>query len=275
MVSDFFTTPLESPIIMGILNATPDSFSDGGRFLKEKQALAQIERMVLEGASIIDVGGESTRPNAEPVSEEEELRRVIPILQTAVKAFPETFFSIDTTKEKVAEQALDIGVHLVNDVSGLQKEPELANLTAQYDAVYVLMHSQGDPKTMQDNPTYYKVVEEVETFFEKKIQKLTACGVKKIIVDPGIGFGKTLEHNLQLIAGLETFTKKAFPVLVGASRKSMIGQILDHCPPEDRLAGTIAVHYHALMKGAKILRVHDVKEANDSIRIFNAINAQV
>ncbi len=263
-----------SPQIMGILNATPDSFSDGGKFNAVASAMDRVHIMLSEGASIIDIGGESTRPNAEPVSEEEELKRVIPILEKVIPTFSDAIFSIDTTKFEVAKQALELGVQIVNDVSGIGKEPRLADLCANFDATYVLMHSQGNPKTMQQNPTYENVVVDVFEFFERKIEVLQSKGVKKIILDPGIGFGKTLEHNLSLIAHLDYFKKIGFPVLVGASRKSMIGQILDNRPAEDRLTGTIAVHYHSLLKGADILRVHDVKEASDSIRIFNAIQSQ-
>lgn len=269
-----FLSQLTSPQVMGILNVTPDSFSDGGKYLDVHTALDRIYYMLREGATIIDVGGESTRPNAEPVSEEEELGRVIPILEKAIATFGKAFFSIDTTKYEVAKQALKIGAHIINDVSGLQKEPRLADLCAQYDATYVLMHSQGDPKTMQKNPSYEDVVKDISSFFKEKIQILESKGVNKIVLDPGIGFGKTLEHNLKLVAQLDSFQKIKFPVLVGASRKSMIGQILDGRPSSERLTGTIAVHYHALMNGAKILRVHDVKEASDSIRIFNAIQSQ-
>ena len=259
---------------MGILNATPDSFSDGGKFNVLASAMDRIHIMLSEGASIIDVGGESTRPNAEPVSEEEELSRVIPIIKKGIPTFKEATFSIDTTKYEVAKQALELGVQIVNDVSGLEKEPRFADLCAEYDATCVLMHSQGDPQTMQYNPSYSNVVVEIFEFFERKIEELQSKGVNKIILDPGIGFGKTLRHNLSLIAHLDSFKKIGFPVLVGASRKSMIGQILDGRPADDRLTGTIAVHYHSLVKGADILRVHDVKEASDSIRIFNAIQSQ-
>jgi len=274
MAPTFSSTEIVPPIIMGILNATPDSFSDGGKYQIISKAMDRIHRMIVDGATIIDIGGESTRPNAKPVSEEEELKRVLPILEEAKRCFSDTLYSIDTTKFEIAKQALDLGAKIVNDVSGLKKEPRFASLCAEYNATYVLMHSQGNPKTMQKNPTYEHVVDELDQFFHQKIKVLKEAGVSEIILDPGIGFGKKLEHNLKLIAQLDTFTKKPFPVLVGASRKSMIGQILDGCPPEDRLTGTIAVHYHALMKGAKILRVHDVKEASDSIRIFNAIQSQ-
>lgn len=264
----------DSPLVMGILNATPDSFSDGGMFDAVPSALDRIHIMLEEGAKLIDVGGESTRPNADPVSEKEEIGRVIPILKKAVTTFPEAVFSIDTTKYMVAKHALELGVQIVNDVSGLVKEPRLADLCAEYDAAYVLMHSQGDPKTMQQNPDYDNVIEDLRGFFQEKIGVLTAKGVSNIILDPGIGFGKTTGHNLKLIAHLDKFKKFGFPVLVGASRKSMIGNILDGRPADERLAGTLAVHYHSLMKGAKILRVHDVKEASDSIRIFEAIQSQ-
>lgn len=269
-----FFSQLTSPQVMGILNVTPDSFSDGGKYLDVYSALDRIYFMIKEGATIIDIGGESTRPNADPVSEEEELSRVIPILEKAISSFEKVFFSIDTTKYEVAKQALQLGAHIINDVSGLQKESRLADLCAQYKATFVLMHSQGDPKTMQKDPSYKNVVEDITSFFKENIKTLQSKGVDKIVLDPGIGFGKTLEHNLKLVAQLDSFQKIGFPVLVGASRKSMIGQVLDGRSSSERLTGTIAVHYHALMNGAKILRVHDVKEASDSIRIFNAIQSQ-
>jgi dihydropteroate synthase len=263
-----------SPKIMGIINATPDSFSDGGKYLDHSRAMDRIHIMLKNGADIIDVGGESTRPGANPVSEEEELDRVIPLLEKAIPTFGDAIFSVDTTKHGVAKKALEAGAQIVNDVSGLQKEPRLADLCAEYDATYVLMHSQGDPKTMQDNPDYDNVVEDLSSFFEQKILEAKKKGVHHIILDPGIGFGKTLEHNLKLIAHLDKFKKFGFPILVGASRKSMIGSILDNRPTDERITGTVALHYHALINGANILRVHDVKEASDSIRIFNAVQSQ-
>lgn len=265
---------MSRPLIMGILNATPDSFSDGGQFNRVDLAMQHIAKMIEEGAAIIDIGGESTRPGSDPVSEEEELQRVIPIFEATVPEFQNATFSIDTTKYEVAKQALDLGASIINDVSGLEKEPGFIDLALEYDASYVLMHSQGDPKTMQENPSYVSVVDQVMEFFDKKIKELISKGVSKIILDPGIGFGKKLHHNLSLVAHLDKFKKFGFPVLVGASRKSMIGQILDNRPADDRLIGTIAVHYHSLMNGADILRVHDVKEASDSIRIFEAIQSQ-
>lgn len=259
---------------MGILNATPDSFSDGGNYIHVSRALDRISIMIKEGAQIIDVGGESTRPGAERVSVQEELNRIEPILEAAISIFKNTVFSIDTTNFKVAEKALELGATIVNDVSGMQKEPRLADLCAQYDAVFVIMHSKGDPETMQQNPHYEDVVDDVRSFFEDKIKEAISRGAKNIILDPGIGFGKTVEHNLKLIAHLDVFKEFGFPILVGASRKSLIGKILGGRPVDERLVGSIATHYHALTKGANILRVHDVKEASDSICIFNAIQSQ-
>ncbi len=259
---------------MGIVNATPDSFSDGGKFLDISKAIQHISLMKDQGATIIDIGGESTRPGSEPVSELEELKRVIPILEKAVLSFPKLVFSIDTTKPEVARRALQVGASIVNDVSGLQKEKKLGEIAADFDAYYVIMHSQGNPKTMQENPTYTDVVGEVQSFFERQISLAKKLGVQNIILDPGIGFGKNLEQNLKLLAHLDKFTKFGFPILIGASRKSMIGSILNEPVPENRIIGTVAVHYDTLTKGARILRVHDVKQASDSIRIFNAIKSQ-
>ena len=257
---------------MGILNATPDSFSDGGEYNDVQSALQRIEQMVLQGASIIDIGGESTRPGSDPVAEQKELDRVLPIIEKAVSAFPHTYFSIDTTKYRVADEALKRGVHFVNDISGMQKEPRLVDLCVEYDAGYIMMHSQGNPKTMQNDPTYDNVVDDIYRFFEEQLAKAREKGLQNIIIDPGIGFGKTLDHNLKLIANLDAFQKLGCPILVGASRKSMIGTILGDRPVEDRVTGSVAVHYHAMMQGANIIRVHDVKEAHDSLLVFNAIS---
>lgn len=262
---------LERPVVMGILNVTPDSFSDGGKYGSVQQAVDAAGQMVDEGAAIIDIGGESTRPGADPVPEPEEINRVVPVLEQVLKAFPNTFFSIDTTKYKVAERSLELGAHIINDISGLQNEPRLAELCATYQAGYVLMHSQGDPQTMQKNPEYENVVEDIYAFLKKGIEQLQRAGVSSIMVDPGIGFGKTLQHNLEIIKELKKFITLGCPVLVGASRKSMIGKLLDGRPPDGRLAGTLAVHYHCLLQGATILRVHDVQEAVDSVKIFESL----
>lgn len=263
---------LSSPKIMGILNVTPDSFSDGGAFNELDSALERISEMISRGASIIDIGGESTRPGSERVSEQEELDRVLPILQKAIPQFSDALFSVDTTKYSVAEAALKAGAHFVNDISGLQKEPRLADLCAGYDAGYIMMHSQGDPKTMQDDPAYEDVVRDIYRFFEQQLQTAQEKGLQNIVIDPGFGFGKTQQHNLELLKNLREFTKLDHPIMVGASRKSMIGRILNDRPVNDRVTGTVAVHYHAMMQGANIIRVHDVKEAHDSLLIYKAIN---
>jgi dihydropteroate synthase len=265
------TLLLSKPKVMGILNATPDSFSDGGEYLDRDAALQRIDEMVEEGARIIDIGGESTRPGSEPVSAEEEIGRTIPLLKEAVPRHKEIVFSIDTTKYEVARLALEAGAHMVNDVSGLRKEPRFAELCADSGAAYVCMHSIADPKTMQDKPEYEDVIDEITRFFEERSERLEKAGVESVILDPGIGFGKTLDHNLAILANLESFLPFRRPLLIGASRKSMIGQILGNRPAEDRLIGTISVHYHSMMLGAQILRVHDVKEAVDSVEIYHAI----
>ncbi|MFU8859621.1 MAG: dihydropteroate synthase [Cyclonatronaceae bacterium] len=263
---------LTTPVVMGVLNVTPDSFSDGGRYSTVSSAMKRIEQMAGEGAAIIDVGGESSRPGSDPVSPLEELDRTIPVLEQAVKAYPDHFFSIDTTKFEIARAALDTGVHFINDISGLKKEPRFARLASDFEAGLIIMHSSGEPKIMQQNPEYGNVIDDVYTFLTAQAEFARSEGVKSIIIDPGIGFGKKLEHNLALLSSIGTFASTGFPVLVGASNKSMIGHLLDNRPVEKRLAGTLAVHYDALTKGAKIIRVHDVREAFDSILIYNAIN---
>lgn len=262
-----------SPKIMGILNATPDSFSDGGNFNELETALDRIELMISRGASIIDIGGESTRPGSEPVSENEELDRVLPILEKAVPEFPDTFFSIDTTKYRVAEEALKLGTHFVNDISGLKREPRFVDLCMQQQAGYIMMHSQGNPKTMQRDPSYDDVVRDIYEFFEEQLRRVKEKGFHSVIIDPGIGFGKTLDHNLKLLANLAEFKKLGHPLMVGASRKSMIGSLLGDRPVDDRVTGTVVVHYHAMMQGANLIRVHDVKEAHDSLQIYKALSS--
>jgi len=263
------------PVAMGILNTTPDSFSDGGQFNSEELALDRISEMTAQGAVIIDIGGESTRPGSEPVSVEEELSRTIPVMKRAVAAHQNLLFSIDTTKYEVAKQALEAGAHIINDVSGLKKEPRFAELCSETGAAYICMHSQGDPKTMQNNPAYDNVAEDVLSELMRAKVELRQKGVDNVIMDPGIGFGKTTEHNLQLIVNLPHLLQLNCPILVGASRKSLIGKLLDGRPTDGRLAGTIALHYHCLLQGASILRVHDVQEATDSIEIFKAVQRQI
>lgn len=264
---------LSTPVVMGILNTTPDSFSDGGLFDDQQSALDRISEMAEQGVTIIDIGGESTRPGSDPVSVDEELSRTIPVLERAIDKYPELFFSIDTTKYEVAKKALQAGAHILNDVSGLRREPRFADLCRKTGAAYICMHSKGDPKTMQNNPSYKNVVEEVLSDLKRIQIELAQKGVDNIIIDPGIGFGKTVDHNLQLVHDLKQFLRLKSPILIGASRKSLLGKILNNRPVGGRLAGTVALHYHCLMQGASILRVHDVQEASDSVRIFNAIQS--
>lgn len=263
---------LSVPSIMGVLNVTPDSFSDGGLYVDPDAAISRLDRMAEDGASIIDIGGESTRPGSEPVSEQVELDRVMPVVEKAVSRYPDRLFSIDTTKYEVAQAALAAGVDVVNDVSGLQREPRLAELCARYDAGLVIMHAQGTPQTMQQNPEYDNVVGDIKGFLQLKLEQARENGVQPVMIDPGIGFGKTLEHNLTLLRNLQSFRGLGVPVLVGASRKSMLGHILEGRPAEGRLPATLAVHYHAMMKGADVLRVHDVREAFDTVKVYNALH---
>lgn len=262
---------LSVPRIMGILNVTPDSFYDGGNLHTVDDALKLIELMRLQGAHIIDIGGESTRPGSDAVDAETEHGRVIPVLEAAIPRFPDLIFSVDTTRYSVALEAIRTGVHIINDVSGLQKEPRFADLCAEFDTALVIMHSKGDPKTMQVKPEYDDVLAEVVAFLDRQVTYARRVGVQSIIIDPGIGFGKTLDHNIQLLQQLQVMKRWGAPVMVAASRKSMIGQILDGRPVEGRLVGTVVLHYDALTRGAKIIRVHDIQEAKDTILMYNEL----
>lgn len=261
----------DRPRVMGILNCTPDSFSDGGLFLHTDKALARLDDMIAEGATFIDVGGESTRPGSNPVTVDVELQRIIPVLDIAIKKYPNIVFSVDTTKYEVALEALKLGTHYINDVSGLRNEPRFVDLCKEFGAGIMLMHSIGKPKTMQQNPEYADVVNEVREYLLDKARFCQESGVQSVVIDPGFGFGKTLEHNLDLLRGLKYITNCDFPVLVGVSRKSMLGTITGGKPPEERVAATVSAHFFALLHGAKLLRVHDVKEAVDSVAVFEAL----
>jgi len=274
---------------MGVLNVTPDSFSDGGKFVGVDRAVEHAQEMARAGADIIDIGGESTRPGAVPVGAEEELRRILPVVErlsvergasgTSSHQSPVTI-SIDTTKAVVAEKALGAGAWIVNDISALRFDPRMVDVVRDAGAGLVLMHMQGTPPTMQHAPQYDDVVAEVRAFLAERIAFAEARGLKKsqIAVDPGIGFGKTVEHNLQLLARLEELTSLGCPVLVGPSRKSFIGKVL--APPgagagrdaDDRLWGTVAIVAWAVTRGARIVRVHDVAETADVVRMTEAIN---
>jgi dihydropteroate synthase len=261
---------LNTPIVMGILNHTPDSFYDGGQFNSIDKSMLRIEKMLMEGAKIIDIGGQSTRPRASEVGVNEELKRVVPVVEKAVKTFPDIIISIDTYHSSVAKAAIEAGASIVNDISGGNMDEKMFEIVALLKCPYILMHMQGTPQNMQNNPQYANVTLDIIQELSGKINQLNELKVYDIIIDPGFGFGKTIEQNFQLLREFDLFEKILnLPVLAGLSRKSMIWKTLQ-TTPENALAGTIAANVMALSKGAKILRVHDVKEAADAIEIFNA-----
>lgn len=260
------------PLIMGVVNVTPDSFFDGGRYLNKDDAINRGLKLVEEGADIIDIGGESTRPGAIPVSEDEELKRVIPVIEELAKR-TDVPISIDTYKSVVARNAIDAGAQIVNDISGLKFDEKMAQVVAEKAVPVVIMHIKGTPRDMQNEPYYEDVIQEILEYFNDRIHFAVKMGISenKIIIDPGIGFGKRLEDNLRIIKNLGSFRIFGKPIMIGVSRKSFIGNILS-LPPEDRLEGTISATICALFAGAKIVRVHDVKEIKRCIRIYNEIN---
>ena len=255
--------------VMGILNVTPDSFSDGGMFLNTEKAVKRGLEMVEEGADFIDIGGESTRPGAEVIGLDEELRRVVPVISRLVNAI-EIPISIDTYKPEVASRALDAGASIVNDISGLHYDQRVADVVAKHKASIVLMHIKGTPQTMQLNPEYKNVVEDICSYLQEGIQIAENRGIEQIIIDPGIGFGKRIEHNLEIIKHLQEFKRFCYPILVGPSRKSFIGKILN-LPVDERLEGTAAAVAVAVMNGANIVRVHDVKQMKRITQMVDAI----
>lgn len=265
---------LSSPVVMGILNITPDSFYDGGKFFSEDKIIEHTRKMIAEGATIIDVGGQSTRPRAEMISQDEEIRRVIPVIELLKKNFPDTTISIDTFRSRVAEEAVKADASIVNDISGGSMDKEMFSVVGKLNVPYILTHIKGNPENMQENPQYENVVREVKDYFKEKIFELRNEGVKDIILDPGFGFGKTVEHNYSLLKHLNSFFIFELPLLAGISRKSMINRVLK-TSPETALNGTTALNTIALMNGATILRVHDVKEANETIALFNQYYAAV
>ena len=259
---------LSTPKVMGILNVTPDSFHDGGRYTDIQDAIKQAEKMLIAGASIIDIGGQSTRPGAEEVGEQEEINRTIPIIQALVKQFSDIIISIDTYRATVAKAAINAGASIINDVSAGDDDVDMFNTVAALQVPYIIMHKQGNPQTMQQNPEYNNVVKEVVDYFVTKTTQLKNLGVHDVIIDPGFGFGKTVEHNYSLLKHLGVFNVFNVPV-AGGSRKSMINKVLG-TKPENALNGTTAVNTMALLNGAKILRVHDVKEAMQVLKLYEA-----
>ncbi len=257
----------DNPLVMGILNLTPDSFYDGGRYTNAEAWISQTERMIEEGASIIDLGAVSTRPGAQHVTEPEEIARLIPAIRTLTSRFPKTVFSVDTFRSNVAKLAADAGAGIINDISGGKMDESLIETVAATGLPYILMHMQGTPATMQLNPDYKNVTSEIGDFFEKKIRFLNESGIHDLILDPGFGFGKSIAHNYKILRELIDFKQYGFPILVGISRKSMIYKLLD-ITPEEALPATSALHLTAILNGADILRVHDVKEAIQMIKLF-------
>jgi len=256
------------PLIMGILNVTPDSFYDGGRHFDTEEAVKFANEMIEQGADIIDVGGESTRPGSEHVEIDEELRRVIPVI-SVLSQNPEAVISMDTMHAEVAKQAMEAGASIINDVSAFTYDSEMLNVALKYQPGIILMHMQGTPKTMQENPHYQNVTEEVKAFLYDRARTLISAGIDKesIAIDPGIGFGKTLEHNVKLLAEMDSLQQLGYPIVVGVSRKSFIGKITGR-EVSERLAGTIAAVVFCILKGANILRVHDVKETVDAVKVI-------
>jgi dihydropteroate synthase len=261
---------MDRPLLMGVVNVTPDSFSDGGLYLDADAAVAHGELLAGEGADILDVGGESTRPGAAPVSEEEELRRVVPVVERLAGVGPRV--SIDTTKVVVARAALEAGADIVNDVSAFRFDPELAGLVAEAGVDCCLMHMLGEPRTMQENPRYGDVVAEVKAFLEERLAFAAGEGVpeERVWLDPGIGFGKTAEHNLELLRRLDEIVAIGRPVVVGTSRKSFLGKLTGGRPEGERLPGTIATNVVALERGASVFRVHDVAQVRDALLVAAA-----
>ena len=255
-------------LIIGILNVTPDSFYDGKLFFNPDKAIEHAKQMVKDGADIIDIGGESSRPGSEPVSEDEELRRVSQIIKK-LKDEIKVPISIDTYKPKVAEECIKLGASIINDINGLRNE-EMIKVAAKYKVPVIIMHMKGNPKTMQKNPEYEDVVKEIKQFLAQQIKKAKKAGINDIIIDPGIGFGKTTEHNLEILKNLNKFKELNCPILVGPSRKSFIGNITG-LPVNERLEGTIAAISIAIMNGANIVRVHDVKECKRAVMVADAI----
>jgi dihydropteroate synthase len=261
----------ERTLVMGILNVTPDSFSDGGRFLDRATAVAHAIRMVDDGADFLDVGGESTRPGSTPVSADEELERVHPVIERLAQLHPAVPISIDTRKASVAAEGLDAGATIVNDVSG-GADPAMFDVVRGREAAVVLMHMQGDPTTMQEAPHYDDVVGEVHEYLRQRIEAAELAGIdpERIAIDPGIGFGKDLDHNLELMHGVDAFLDLGRPVVVGPSRKKFIGTILD-LPEEERVEGTVGAVVWMVARGAHLVRVHDVREVVRAVRVSDAI----
>ena len=262
-----------TPIVMGILNITTDSFYDGGKFITKDKIEKQIKKIEQEGAKIIDIGASSSRPGSIPVSEKTELDRLIPTIEIIKKITPNLKISIDTFRSKVARECIKNGADIINDISAGEFDKDMFGTIAELNVPYIMMHMKGNSLTMQNNPVYENIISEITSFFEEKIQKLKSMGFNKIIIDPGLGFGKTIEHNYEILKNLSDFNILNLPILVGASRKSMIYNLLNISATE-ALNGTTVVNTISLTKGAKILRVHDVNEAVECIKIYDKLSIE-
>lgn len=262
---------LSKPVVMGILNVTPDSFFDGGKYKTEKKVLKRAEEILEQGGSVIDIGAVSTQPGSEGISTKDEIDRLLPSVRAVRKAFPNSFISIDTYRSWVALKVIEeCGPCMVNDISGGNFDPHMFDTIGKLGVPYVLMHMQGTPLKMQQNPEYEDIIREISMFFTEQVKKLTKAGVKDVIIDPGFGFGKNMEHNYELLNRLDSFKVFQLPLLIGVSRKSMIYKLLG-IKPDDALNGTSVVNTLALMGGADMLRVHDVREAVEAVRILNMV----
>ena len=269
---DWCQDPNRETLVMGILNVTPDSFSDGGLYYNTDEAVSHALQLIENGIDIIDIGGESTRPGAKKISEEEEIQRIIPVVKQIRELSPEIIISIDTTKSMVAQKAIQSGANIINDISGFSFDNKMIDVIRESKVPVIIMHMQGDPSNMQNKPVYDDLIIDISSFFKSKIKLATDAGIKKkqIILDPGIGFGKTVGDNFQLINQLNEFCKLGFPVMIGPSRKSFIGTTLN-LPVDDRLEGTAAAVAVGVMNGARIVRVHDVKEIKRVVTIVEKI----
>lgn len=261
---------LTTPKVMGILNITPDSFYDGGKHKKENEILLQVEKMLNEGATFIDVGAYSSKPNAELVAEQEELNRIIPVIQSILKHFPESNLSIDTFRSEVAKVCLENGAAMINDISAGNFDDKMLETISKHKVPYITMHTRGTPQTMQSLTNYENLVKEILLYFSEKVAKARSFGINDLIIDPGFGFAKTVDQNYEMLKQLELFQMFELPVLIGISRKSMIYKPLN-CNAQEALNGTTVLNTCSLLKGAKILRVHDVKEAMECVTLFNKL----
>ena len=264
---------LASPKVMGILNVTPNSFFDGGKYKTESVILSQVEKMLTDGATFIDVGAYSSKPSAEFVSEKEELNRIVPVVNLILEKFPETLISIDTFRSEVAKVCLENGAAIINDISAGNLDDKMLETIAEYNVPYIMMHMRGTPQTMQTMTNYENIVKEILFYFSERIAKARSYGINDLIVDPGFGFSKTVEQNYEVLRKLGLFEMLELPLLAGFSRKSMIYKALNS-NAQEALNGTTVLNTIALTKGAKILRVHDVKEAMECVTLFNKLNRQ-